>query len=292
MSIAVPSPEFASRNGLLRAWTRNPLMLASAGFLLLVALLSLGAPLLPLQDPMAMDPINRLKPPSLAHFFGTDSLGRDVFSRAIHGGRVSLMVGAGVALLSTLFGLICGICAGFYARVDAILMRLMDAIMSIPAILLAVALVSLNKPGALTVIIAITLVEIPRVTRVVRSVVLTVREQAYIEAAIAIGTRPLKLLVRHVLPNAVSPLIVQATFIAALAVLLEAALSFLGAGTPPEIPSWGNMMSSGRSFIRSAPWILLCPGLLLGLTGLAINVLGDELRDMLDPRMSRGMELR
>ncbi|HKS18317.1 MAG TPA: ABC transporter permease [Bradyrhizobium sp.] len=267
-------------------------MLASAGFLLLVALLSLGAPLLPLQDPMAMDPINRLKPPSLAHFFGTDSLGRDVFSRAIHGGRVSLMVGAGVALLSTLFGLICGICAGFYARVDAILMRLMDAIMSIPAILLAVALVSLNKPGALTVIIAITLVEIPRVTRVVRSVVLTVREQAYIEAAIAIGTRPLKLLVRHVLPNAVSPLIVQATFIAALAVLLEAALSFLGAGTPPEIPSWGNMMSSGRSFIRSAPWILLCPGLLLGLTGLAINVLGDELRDMLDPRMSRGMELR
>ena len=292
MSIAVPSPEFASRNGLLRAWNRNPLMLASAGFLFLVALLSLGAPLLPLQDPMAMDPINRLKPPSLAHFFGTDSLGRDVFSRAIHGGRVSLMVGAGVALLSTLFGLICGICAGFYARVDAILMRLMDAIMSIPAILLAVALVSLNKPGALTVIIAITLVEIPRVTRVVRSVVLTVREQAYIEAAIAIGTRPLKLLVRHVLPNAVSPLIVQATFIAALAVLLEAALSFLGAGTPPEIPSWGNMMSSGRSFIRSAPWILLCPGLLLGLTGLAINVLGDELRDMLDPRMSRGMELR
>ena len=179
-----------------------------------------------------------------------------------------------------------GIVAGFYRRVDAVVMRIMDAIMSIPGILLAVALVSINKPGAVTLIVAITLPEIPRVVRVVRSVVLSVREQTYVEAAIAVGTRPLKLLVRHVLPNVLAPLIVQGTFICALAVILEASLSFLGAGTPPETPSWGNMMAGGRTFIRNAPWILLCPGMMLGLTVLSINLLGDGLRDALDPRMA------
>jgi len=162
----------------------------------------------------------------------------------------------------------------------------MDAIMSIPGILLAVALVSINKPGAMTLIVAITLPEIPRVVRVVRSVVLSVREQTYVEAAIAVGTRPLKLLVRHVLPNVLAPLIVQGTFICALAVILEASLSFLGVGTPPETPSWGNMMAGGRTFIRNAPWILLCPGMMLGLMVLSINLLGDGLRDALDPRMA------
>ena len=269
-----------------RALARNWLMTAAGGFILFVALASLCAPLLPLADPLAMTPSQRLRPPSFEHFFGTDSFGRDVFSRAIHGGRVSLLVGLGVTLFSTFFGLTIGILAGFYRRVDMIVMRIMDAIMSIPAILLAVALVSINKPGAVTLIVAITLPEIPRVVRVVRSVVLSVREQTYVEAAIAVGTRPLKLLVRHVLPNVLAPLIVQGTFICALAVILEASLSFLGAGTPPETPSWGNMMSGGRTFIRNAPWILLCPGVMLGLTVLSINLLGDGLRDALDPRMA------
>ena len=269
-----------------RALARNWLMTAAGGFILFVALASLCAPLLPLADPLAMTPSQRLRPPSFEHFFGTDSFGRDVFSRAIHGGRVSLLVGLGVTLFSTFFGLTIGILAGFYRRVDMIVMRIMDAIMSIPAILLAVALVSINKPGAVTLIVAITLPEIPRVVRVVRSVVLSVREQTYVEAAIAVGTRPLKLLVRHVLPNVLAPLIVQGTFICALAVILEASLSFLGAGTPPETPSWGNMMSGGRTVIRNAPWILLCPGVMLGLTVLSINLLGDGLRDALDPRMA------
>ena len=265
---------------------RNWLMTTAGGFILLVALASLCAPLLPLADPLAMTPSQRLRPPSFEHPFGTDSFGRDVFSRAIHGGRVSLVVGLGVTLFSTFFGLTIGIVAGFYRRVDAVVMRIMDAIMSIPGILLAVALVSINKPGAVTLIVAITLPEIPRVVRVVRSVVLSVREQTYVEAAIAVGTRPLKLLVRHVLPNVLAPLIVQGTFICALAVILEASLSFLGAGTPPETPSWGNMMAGGRAFIRNAPWILLCPGMMLGLTVLSINLLGDGLRDELDPRMA------
>jgi peptide/nickel transport system permease protein len=275
-----------------RILMRDGVMSAAACFLLFVALASLVAPLLPLADPLAITPIERLKPPSFAHPFGTDSFGRDVFSRAVHGGRISLVVGLGVATLSTFFGLAIGIISGFYRRADAVVMRIMDAIMSIPAILLAIALVSINKPGTMTLIIAITVPEIPRVVRVVRSVVLSVREQTYIEAAIAIGTRPVKLLVRHVLPNAIAPLIVQATFICALAVILEASLSFLGAGTPAEIPSWGNMMSGGRTFIRNAPWILLCPGVLLGLTVLSINVLGDGLRDLLDPRFAGRMGLR
>ncbi len=269
-----------------RALARNWVMTAAGGFVLLVALASLCAPLLPLADPLAMAPAQRLRPPSWDHPFGTDSFGRDVFSRAIHGGQVSLLVGLGVTLFSTFFGLAIGIVAGFYRRVDTIVMRIMDAVMSIPGILLAVALVSINKPGPMTLIVAITLPEIPRVVRVVRSVVLSVREQTYVEAAIAVGTRPLKLLVRHVLPNVLAPLIVQGTFICALAVILEASLSFLGVGAPPETPSWGNMMAGGRTFIRNAPWILLCPGGMLGLTVLSINLLGDGLRDALDPRMA------
>ncbi len=271
---------------------RRPGAAVAGLFLLVVVLSALLAPWLPLADPLAMAPAQRLRAPSWEHPFGTDSFGRDVFSRALHGGRVSIVVGVGVATLSTVFGLVIGIVSGFYRMADAIIMRVVDALMSIPAILLAIALVSINKPGTLTLVLAITLPEIPRVVRVVRSVVLTVREQTYIEAAIAVGTRPLKLLAKHVLPNSMAPLIVQATFICALAVILEASLSFLGAGTPPETPSWGNMMSAGRTFIRNAPWILLCPGCLLGLTVLSINILGDSLRDLLDPRMAGRVALR
>lgn len=290
MSMAVRSPHeiVASALWLPRALRREPAMALAAAFLILVALLALFAPLLPLWGPLDMNPVARLRAPSLDHFFGTDSFGRDVFSRALHGGRVSLVVGLGVAILSAGFGLAIGLVSGFFRTADAIIMRVMDAIMSIPAILLAIALVSINRPNTLTIIVAIVIPEIPRVTRVVRAVVLAQREMPYVEAAIAAGARPLRLMTRHILPNAVAPLIVQATFICALAVVIEASLSFIGAGTPAETPSWGNMMAGGRTFIRNAPWILLCPGLLLGLTVLAINILGDGLRDMFDPRSRFG----
>ncbi len=263
-------------------------MLAAGGtILVVVALISIFAPQIAVQDPLMIDVLHRAKPPSLAHPFGTDALGRDVFSRTVYGGRVSLTVGLGVAVVTTIFGLMIGIFSGFYRAADAVIMRIMDGLMSIPAILLAIALVSINRPSPSTLIMAIAIPEIPRMVRLVRSVVLTIREQIYIEAAIASGTRPLRMFVRHVLPNAMAPVIVQATFVCALAIILEATLSFLGIGTPPEVPSWGNIIAGGRTFIRSAPWILLYPGLLLGVAVLSVNLLGDGLRDLLDPRMNR-----
>lgn len=276
-----------SRRRLRWPVARHGMLMAGAALLVAVAFVSIFAPMIATHDPQAMHPIERLRAPSLAHFFGTDSYGRDVFSRAVYGGRVSLTVGLGVAALSTVFGVAIGVCSGFYRRADAVIMRITDGIMSIPAILLAIALVTINQPGTLTLIIAITVPEVPRVVRLVRSVVLTIREQTYVEAAIAVGTPPLRLLVRHVLPNALAPIIVQATFICAVAIIIEASLSFLGIGTPPEVPSWGNLIAGGRNFIRNAPWIIIYPGAMLGLTVLSINLLGDGLRDMLDPRFAR-----
>lgn len=266
---------------------RHPTFVIGMTVLAIIASTAIAAPILPLADPTTMSPLQRLRPPSLAHPFGTDNFGRDVFSRTLWGAQVSLVVGLSVAVLSTLIGLAIGIVSGFYRAADAVIMRVMDAMMSVPAILLAIALVSINKPGLVTIIGAITLVEIPRVVRVVRAVVLTVREQTYIEAAVSVGTRPLRLLARHVLPNAMAPIIVQSTFICAVAVLIEASLSFLGAGTPPEVPSWGNMMASARPHIHQAPWMMLLPGAMLSATVLAINMVGDGLRDMLDPRFAR-----
>ncbi len=263
------------------------MVVIGAAILLAVVAISIFAPVLATHDPLDMNPAVRLRPPSWAHPFGTDSYGRDVYSRAVFGGRVSLTVGLGVAALSTVFGVLIGLVAGYYRRADAVIMRITDGIMSIPGILLAIALVSINKPGAVTLIVAIAVPEIPRVVRLVRSVVLTIREQIYIDAAIAVGTPPLRLLLRHILPNALAPIIVQATFIAAVAIIIEASLSFLGVGTPPDVPSWGNIIASGRNFIRNAPWIIVYPGTMLGLTVLAINLLGDGLRDMLDPRFAR-----
>ncbi len=268
-------------------WRRHGVMLAGGAMLVIVVLASLAAPLLAGQDPLAMNPAMRLRPPSLAHWFGTDAFGRDVFSRTLYGGRISLMVGIGVATLATLLGVAIGLLGGFIRWLDPIVMRLTDALMSIPGILLAIALVSINRPTPLVLICAIALPEVPRVIRLTRSVVLTVREQPYIEAAIAVGTRPARLLLRHVLPNAIAPVVVQATFICALAVILEASLSFLGAGSPPEVPSWGNIIASGRSFLTRAWWIIFGPGMALALTVLSINMLGDGLRDMLDPRLKR-----
>lgn len=271
----------------------RPLMPLGIGFAISTVLLTLllaaavFAPLVAPYDPMAMAPQDRLLPPSVEHPFGTDGLGRDVLSRVLYGGRVSLIVGFSVAALTTVFGLVFGMIAGFSRLLDPLLMRLMDGLMAIPGILLAIALMSLSKPGLLPVIVAIAIPEIPRMARLARSAVLTIREQAYIEAAISIGTRWHRLLLFHVLPNCFSLLIVQATFVCASAILFEAYLSFLGAGVSPEIPSWGNIIAQGRNFVQIAFWVVFWPALVLGLTVLVVNVVGDGLRDMFDPRTSR-----
>jgi peptide/nickel transport system permease protein len=240
-------------------------------------------------DPMALSPIDRLLPPSVAHWFGTDSLGRDVYARAVFGARISLTVGVSVALASVLLGLAIGLVSGYWNRVDLVVMRIMDGLMAIPAILLAIALVSLNRPSVFVVIVAITIPETPRVVRLVRSVVLGVREMPYIEAAVSGGTRGRKIILRHILPATIPPLIVQGTYISATAILVEAGLSFLGAGVPPDVPTWGNMIAQSRLFVGRAPWTIFAPGTLLALSILAVNLLGDGLRDRLDVRLARRM---
>jgi peptide/nickel transport system permease protein len=240
-------------------------------------------------DAQFMNPSERLRGPSSAHWFGTDNLGRDVYARTVFGARISLVVGLAVATISIAFGLAIGLVAGYYRRLDAPVMRLMDGLMAIPAILLAIALVSLNRASVGIVIVAISIPEIPRVVRLVRSVVLTTREQPYIEAAIGGGSRHRKIILRHILPSTIAPLIVQATYVMASAILTEAGLSFLGAGVPPEIPTWGNMIAASRLFLASAPWTIFFPGTCLALAVLAVNLMGDGLRDRLDPRLARRM---
>lgn len=281
---AAPRP----RRGMWRFVRRNPTLVAGSIILIVMVTLAIIAPLIA-GDPVAMKPVDRLKPPSAVNWFGTDHLGRDVWARTIYGARVSLFVGVAVATLSMLVGLCIGLAAGFVRVVETVVMRLMDGLMAIPAILLAIAMVSLSRASVLVVIAAIVIPEIPRVVRLVRSVVLTVREQPFVEAAIASGTRLPKILIRHILPATVPPLIVQATYIAAAAILIELALSFLGAGTPPEIPTWGNMIASSRLYLARAPWTIFCPGIALALVVLAINLVGDGLRDRLDPRLARRM---
>jgi peptide/nickel transport system permease protein len=281
-------PEAAPARPKRFRWARkHPTLIIGVVLLLAVAALSILAPWVATHDPQDMDPITRLQPPSAEHYFGTDSLGRDVFSRAVWGGRVSLIVGLSVAALATLIGTVLGMLAGFVRGADAIIMRVMDGLMAIPGILLAIALMALTRGSVATVVAAITVPEIPRVVRLVRSLTLTLREQLFVEAAQAIGTRLPQMLWRHILPNVVAPLIVQATFVAASAVLIEAALSFLGAGIPSQIPTWGNMMAEGRNVVAVAFHIILYPGMLLAVTVLAINLMGDGLRDALDPRLAR-----
>jgi peptide/nickel transport system permease protein len=283
---ATATPPFARR--LATAIRRNPTIAAGAVLLAVLVSLAILAPWLTV-DPLKQAPINRLRPPSERFWFGTDQFGRDIFARTLHGARVSLIVGISVAAVSAVIGLALGILCGYFKRVDGVVMRVMDGIMAIPSILLAIALITLTRPGLVIVIIAIIIPEVPRVVRVVRSVVLSIRAQPYIDSAIAGGTRGVKLLARHVLPNTLAPLIVQSTYICAAGMLIEAGLSFLGAGVPPEIPSWGNIIAQGRSFFQIAPWTILIPGAFLALTVLAVNLMGDGLRDRLDPRLARRM---
>ena len=272
-----------------RLFSRYPLMYIGGGLLLIMVFLAVFASLLFTSDPIQMNPVERLKTPSITHWFGTDMFGRDIYSRTVYGSRISLVVGLVAAVLSVILGLFIGLVAGYIRFLDAILMRIMDGLMAIPGILLAIALVSLSGASLITVTIAITIPEIPRVVRLVRSIVLSVREEPYVEAAIAAGTRLPLILSRHVLPNTIPPLIVQATYVCGSAMLTEAILSFLGAGTPPEVPSWGNIMAEGRLYFQIAPWIIFFPGITLAVTVLAVNVLGDGLRDTLDPRIAKQM---
>ncbi|MEE2610775.1 MAG: ABC transporter permease [Pseudomonadota bacterium] len=274
-----------------RVWQycrRNPTIVIGALLLLMMLIIALLASHLT-PDPMKLNPIKRLRVPGEGMLFGTDMYGRDVFARTLHGSRISLLVGLSAAAVSTFFGLTIGLMAGYNRLFDTIVMRFMDGIMAIPSILLAIALVSLTGASVGIVIVAISIPEIPRVVRLVRSVVLTIREQPYVEAAISVGARLPKILLRHILPNTLAPLIVQATYVCASAMITEAILSFLGAGTPPDIPSWGNVISEGRQYFQRAPWIIFFPGVFLTITVLAVNILGDGLRDGLDPRIARQM---
>jgi len=290
-----------SRPGASTRALRNPGVIGGGIVMVLVVLIGLLAPWLGTIDPTAINPAARNRVPG-AEFsirtdtgerikmvarFGTDSLGRDIYSRVVYGARVSLLVGVVVAVISIVAGLFIGLMAGFFRWLDAVIMRIMDGLMAIPAILLAIAMVSVFRAGVFAVIAAIVVPEIPRVVRLVRSIVLGVREEPYVEAAVTLGTPTAKLIWRHVLPNTIAPLIVQGTFTCASAILVEAILSFLGIGVPPEVPTWGNIMAEGRQVFSLYPHNIIYPGVMLAATILAVNVLGDGLRDTLDPKMAK-----
>ncbi len=269
------------------AFRRHPMAIVGGIILAAMVGVALLAPWLGTVDPEAVSPIKRLRAPSQLYWFGTDMLGRDVYSRVVYGARISLVVGLAVALLSTLLGVAIGLVTGYVRWLDAVVMRVMDGLMSIPSVLLAIALMALTKASVGNVVAAITIAEVPRVVRLVRGLVLTLREQPYVEAAIAAGTTLPRILGRHILPNIVAPLLVQGTYVCGSAMITEAILSFIGAGTPPNIPSWGNIMAEARSLFQIAGYLLLFPGIFLSLTVLAVNMLGDGMRDALDPRLAR-----
>ncbi|CAN7451206.1 ABC transporter permease [Bosea sp. LjRoot9] len=256
--------------------------LAVVGIVLACALLA--PPILGYSSDLNM--AEALQPPGAIHWFGTDNLGRDIFVRTLSGARTSLLVGLGVSALTLAAGGAIGLLAGYVRTVDTVIMRIMDGFMAIPGVLLAIALASLLGSGLVTVMIAISVPEIPRTARLMRSVVLSLREMPYVDAAVSIGSSTPRVLFRHILPNATEALVVQATFICASAILAEAVLSFLGVGISPDLPSWGNVMAGGRQFFRVAPWIIAFPGLFLSLLVLAVNLLGDVLRERIDPRLS------
>jgi len=266
---------------------RHPTIFAGGLMLAIFLFIAVFAPYLWTVDPTAIAPARRTRAPSEVFWFGSDMLGRDIYSRVLYGTRISLAVGFSVAILASAIGLFIGLVSGFTRWIDAIVMRIMDGLMSIPSILLAIALMALTRGDWKNVVVAITVAEVPRVARLTRGVVLTLREQPYVEAAIASGTRTPKIIWKHILPNTLAPIIVQATFICASAMITEAILSFIGAGTPPTIPSWGNIMAEGRALWQVKPFIVFFPALFLSLTVFAVNLLGDGLRDALDPRLAK-----
>ncbi len=278
-------PTVKLRVGVVGFVWRHPAIAIGSALLLAMLLIAVFAPWIGTVDPTALAPARRTREPSAAFWFGTDMLGRDVYSRVLYGTRVSLTVGFAVAILASLVGLAIGLVSGFIRWADGFIMRVMDGLMSIPPILLAIALMALTRGSVGNVITAITIAEIPRVSRLVRSVVLSLREQPYVDAAVAAGTRTPMIVLRHILPNTVAPMTVQATYVCASAMIIEAILSFIGAGTPPTIPSWGNIMAEGRALWQVKPYIVFFPAIFLSVTVLAINLLGDGLRDALDPRM-------
>ncbi len=265
----------------------NPTIVIGGGLLLVLVLMAAFAPYLGTLDPTAVAPAKRTRAPSVQNWFGTDPLGRDLYSRVLYGARVSLTVGFCVATLASFIGLAIGLIAGFVQWIDNTIMRIMDGMMSIPPILVAIALMAVTRGSVSNVVIAITIAEIPRVSRLVRGIVLTLREQPFIDGAIVSGTRTPMIILRHILPNTLAPLTVQATFICASAMIVESILSFIGAGTPSHIPSWGNIMSDGRALWQVKPYIVFFPAVFLSVTVLAVNMLGDGLRDALDPRMAK-----
>ncbi len=274
--------------GRLRTFIRRYPTIFAGGLLLgLILFVAIAAPLLGTVDPTALAPSKRTREPSAIYWFGTDMLGRDVYSRVLYGARVSLLVGLSVAALSSLIGITIGLVSGFVRWADSVIMRVMDGLMSIPPILLAIALMALTRGSVGNVITAITIAEIPRVSRLVRGVVLSLREQPYVEAAVASGTRVPLIIWRHILPNTLAPIMVQATYVCASAMITEAILSFIGAGTPPTIPSWGNIMAEGRALWQVKAYLVFIPAIFLSLTVLSVNLLGDGLRDALDPRMAK-----
>ena len=267
--------------------TAMPIITVAVVCLALITLSAILAPWLAPHDPMLLTPAQRLKPASAQFLLGTDGYGRDLLSRILYGGRISLLVGLGSAVFSVGIGLAIGLVSGFFKWIDAVMMRIMDGLMAIPGILLAIAIVSLSGASLMTVMVAITIPEIPRVARLVRSVVLSAREEPYVEAAISLGSSLPKIMWRHLMPNTIAPLIVQGTYVCASAILTEAILSFLGAGISPETPSWGNIMAEGRSFFQIKPSLIFWPGLVLSITILSVNLIGDAARDALDPRLKQ-----
>lgn len=280
---APTSPLLTQLKLTMRGWP----VIAALAVLVSLVLVAIFAPFLGTADPSLIDASQRLKPISSAHWLGTDAFGRDVYSRVLYGARISLVVGLGTVAIAISLGLLIGVVAGYFRWADAIIMRVMDGLMAIPGILLAIALVSLSGASLFTVLIAIAIPEIPRVVRMVRSVMLSVRSESFVEAATILGTRVPLVMWRHMMPSTLAPLIVQGTYIFAAAILTEAILSFLGAGIPPETPSWGNAMAEGRVYFMLLPGLVLYPGVLVSLTVLSVNVLGDALRDALDPRMAK-----
>ena len=293
IAVAQAMPDLLSalkpRRGAIGFLRRHPTVAVGSALLILMLFMAVFAPYLGTVDPTALAPARRTRAPSADFWFGSDMLGRDIYSRVIYGARVSLTIGLSVAAFASVIGLAIGLFSGFVRWADAVLQRIMDGLMSIPPILLAVALMALTRGSVGSVIVAITIPEIPRVARLVRSVVLSLREQPYVDAAVVAGTHTPKIILRHILPNTLAPMTVQATYICASAMIVEAILSFIGAGTPPTIPSWGNIMAEGRALWQVKPFIVFFPAAFLSVTVLAVNLLGDGLRDALDPRLSKGL---